>query len=628
MDSQPAQLSIDGNGSKKNGGNGRNIGIGRPRKSPSTPEFHDTSHIGQRDSEPPLPKNRLTTSGCSPLDSLSVNDADASLSVIDLYGDEVESRRTSDLEAQDSSGVANDESGTSLGAFARSTSNGIEEQGFDRYGFKKHNNFISEKEYNKWWQEYSQYCVRRKHKWKLFMEKSGLPLDNDSPYRFPSRSEKLRRYVRKGIPAEWRGNAWWHFARGQEKLNKNKGLYDKLLSQMNDKGKKKKAITDLDVIERDLHRTFPDNIHFQRETFQDDEPTMIRALRRVLVAFSWYNPKIGYCQSMNFLAGLLLLFMDEERAFWMLVIITSRYLPGVHNVNLEGVNIDQGVLMLCVKEYLPEFWRFIVPFPNQPNSLSYSQNPSLGKNEFLYKLPPITLCTASWFMGCFVGVLPIESTLRIWDCLFYEESHFLFKTSLAIMKLSEQELLKGKTLKALKHFSTFNGGEISREMQSTQDEAEMEIFQIIQTFPKRLLNPNDIFDKIIFKKRIPLNKLDQDEIDRCRKYVATQRQKYQNFHEIIGNERTNNNGGFSSTTDQANGRDFGRTAQNGGLRIRSSDLNDDKTASELINSALSSEVYGFKRGLSGVHWNNSIKEKVRQMRKKKAISDEHLKTDD
>ncbi|QLL33305.1 hypothetical protein HG536_0E02160 [Torulaspora globosa] len=625
MDSQPAQLTINHDGATTDDRSQRNRGIGLPRKSPSTPEVRGSFDNMRRIDAVPLPKHELTRNVSSTLDGSSVDNAEASLSVIDIYGDEVESRRTNDLEAQESNGVSNGGSGTSLAVFSRSRSNGTEEQSFDRYGFKKQSNFISEKEYNEWWQDYSQYCVRRKHKWKLFMEKSGLPLDNDSPYRFPSRSEKLRRYVRKGIPAEWRGNAWWHFARGQEKLNKNRGLYDRLLSQMNEKGKKK-AITDLDVIERDLHRTFPDNIHFQREKFQDDEPTMIRALRRVLVAFSWYNPKIGYCQSMNFLAGLLLLFLDEERAFWMLVIITSRYLPGVHNVNLEGVNIDQGVLMLCVKEYLPEFWRFIVPFPNQPGSLSYSQNPSLGKNEFLYKLPPITLCTASWFMGCFVGVLPIESTLRVWDCLFYEESHFLFKTSLAIMKLSEQELSKGKPLRALRQYSMSNGNENSREIQSSQDEAEMEIFQIVQTFPKRLLNPNDIFDKIIFKKRIPLNKLDQNEIDRCRKYVAAQRQKYKNFHEIMGNDRTNSGNSLSGTADLANNRNFEMNVEDNGLRIRSSDLDSDKTASELINSALSSEVYGFKRGLSGVHWNNSIKEKVRQMRKKKVISDEQLKS--
>ena len=45
------------------------------------------------------------------------------------------------------------------------------------------------------------------------------------------------------------------------------------------------------------------------------------ALRRVLLAFSVQNPKVGYCQSMNFLAATLLLALDraEEKAFWVLV---------------------------------------------------------------------------------------------------------------------------------------------------------------------------------------------------------------------------------------------------------------------------------------------------------------------
>ena len=44
-------------------------------------------------------------------------------------------------------------------------------------------------------------------------------------------------------------------------------------------------------------------------------------LRRVLLAFSVQNPRIGYCQSMNFLAAALLLALDrsEEKAFWVLV---------------------------------------------------------------------------------------------------------------------------------------------------------------------------------------------------------------------------------------------------------------------------------------------------------------------
>lgn len=85
------------------------------------------------------------------------------------------------------------------------------------------------------------------------------------------------------------------------------------------------------MIERDLFRTFPDNVYFNssvnkntheaRDTsYVREETALIKSLRRVLIAFAHYQPQIGYCQSLNFLAGLLLLFMNEERSFWMLVI--------------------------------------------------------------------------------------------------------------------------------------------------------------------------------------------------------------------------------------------------------------------------------------------------------------------
>lgn len=555
-------------------------GKGRiPMKSPSVPNLNSTLTGKSSSDQSTLGEWPLSNSKSPRLQPVTVSSTENStnLSFIELYNedgddedeegnddDRVGDREEDDRESGSASTTA--DPSPAVGPMKTSASELASSQ-YDRYGFKKQSSFITQEEYDEWWLDYSQYCVRRKRKWEILLEKSGLPTNNDCPDRYPSRSEKLKRYVRKGLPAEWRGNAWWYFARGQEKLNKNHGVYDSLLSKINGvKQKDKLQLRDLEVIERDLHRTFPDNIHFQKQPASQDEPIMIQSLRRVLTAFSIYNPKIGYCQSMNFLTGLLLLFMDEERAFWMLVIITSRYLPGVHNVNLEGVNIDQGVLMLCIKEYLPEFWSRIVP-PEQTSSAT--------KNEFLYKLPPITLCTAGWFMSCFVGIVPIETTLRIWDCLFYEESHILFKVSLSIIKLSEQD------------FPRHNHHHGHRSNNSREDE-DMEVFQVIQSFPKKLLNPNDIFDKVIFKRRVALNSLNQEEVDRCRKYVASQRLKYKNYSEIMGN----NSRGMSSA-----GRDS-------------------KMAEELINEALSSEVYGFKKSLTGVHWNNSIKEKVRQIRRR------------
>ncbi len=44
-------------------------------------------------------------------------------------------------------------------------------------------------------------------------------------------------------------------------------------------------------------------------------------------AYSWHNPAVGYCQSMNFVTAVLLLFVDEASAFALLAVIVEVYLP-------------------------------------------------------------------------------------------------------------------------------------------------------------------------------------------------------------------------------------------------------------------------------------------------------------
>ena len=588
------------------------------KKSPSMPSFHKfenyikhSSTSNNRSSIQFHDTGTLRVPGSLqelPVDTVSIED-----SFVDLYLDRNEESSVRSVLNRTSSFQS-----TTLKRRSEIT----DPQHFDRYGFKKKTQFITEEEYDRWWSEYSQYCVRRKHKWRNFLLKSGLSLKNDLPEKFPPQSEKLKRYVRKGIPAEWRGNAWWYFARGDEMLNKNRGLYLKLLKKVEENKKNKNIIQDFDVIERDLNRTFPDNIHFHRESFQREEPFMIQALRRVLLAFSIYDTEIGYCQSMNFLAALLLLFLNEEKAFWMLVIITKKYLPGVHSMNLEGVNVDQGVLILCIKEYLPELWSKM-----ESSMLNTTGQKSISQFEILNKLPPITLSTASWFMSCFVGVVPIETTLRIWDCLFYEKSHFLFKVSLAILKLSEEELLERKLSISQSILATFSSESLDHSYSSgssssvnhrsrprvedmSQDDYDMLFFQVIQTFPKKLLNPNDIFEKVIFKKKMVLNKLDQEEIDKVRKYVSSQRDKWAKFNKLL-NKDSNNNG----NNDPGNRMLCNNLDDIASIRDGTDSIN---LSNEEIMNTLTSEVSGFKRiSLSGVNWNNSIKIRVKNIRQKK-----------
>ncbi|RWA14330.1 hypothetical protein EKO27_g810 [Xylaria grammica] len=329
----------------------------------------------------------------------------------------------------------------------------------DRYGFRKSNQYITCEEYDKWDREYSKYLIRRRKKWNGFLKDNGLM--TDSPNRFPPRSAKAKRFVRKGIPPDWRGAAWFYYAGGPAIVAKHAGLYGELLDC-------EVKEVDAEAIERDLHRTFPDNIKFRSSTIpgtldQDKtsarnsqqtvtastaknaalpgETAMISALRRVLYAFSVYNPRIGYCQSLNFLAGLLLLFVEsEEQAFWLLNIITRVYLPGTHEMSLEGANVDLGVLMSSIRDTMPNVWAKIGGELDGTDVARPKSRRHRPRAELTTRLPPITLCMTAWFMSCFIGTLPIESTLRVWDIFFYEGSKTLFRMALTIFKLGESEI--------------------------------------------------------------------------------------------------------------------------------------------------------------------------------------------
>lgn len=75
-------------------------------------------------------------------------------------------------------------------------------------------------------------------------------------------------------------------------------------------------------IELDLLRTLPNNKHYSCPTSEG-----IQKLRNVLLAFSWRNPDIGYCQGLNRLVAVALLYLEQEDAFWCLVTIVEVFMP-------------------------------------------------------------------------------------------------------------------------------------------------------------------------------------------------------------------------------------------------------------------------------------------------------------
>lgn len=365
----------------------------------------------------------------------------------------------------------------------------------DQYGFHKATPHVTVDQFDAWHDPYSRYIDLRRQKWLALLRDGGI--SETDPATFPPRSNKIKRFIRKGIPPEFRGAAWFWYAGGHEHMRKNPGLYQRLVET----AQNTPMDDDKEHIERDLHRTFPDNIHFKPDpTDQSETPSgsgssnlrygsdnletpIIQTLRRVLYAFSKHNPKIGYTQSLNFITGLLLLFLPEERAFWMLHIITSEILPGTHEISLEGANADLWILMIALKEALPVVYTKVASSsPTTPKS----RPPAMTTST---RLPDITLGLTNWLMSMFISSLPFESTLRVWDVLFYEGSRTFFRVALSIFRLSQ------------------------REIYALSD--PMEIFQVVQTAPKKTLDANMLMNECFARRfRMSQARVESLRIDR------------------------------------------------------------------------------------------------------------------
>ncbi|OIW06847.1 hypothetical protein TanjilG_18229 [Lupinus angustifolius] len=244
--------------------------------------------------------------------------------------------------------------------------------------------------------------------------------------------EELEVLVHGGVPMALRGELWQAFV--GVKARRVENYYQDLLASENESERKmdQQSMQSKDdngipmadpilvpekwkgQIEKDLPRTFPGH-----PALDEDGRN---ALRRLLTAYARHNPSVGYCQAMNFFAGLLLLLMPEENAFWTLMGIIDDYFDGYYSEEMLESQVDQLVFEELVRER----------FPKLANHLDY-----LGVQ--------VAWVTGPWFLSIFVNMLPWESVLRVWDVLLFEGTRvMLFRTAVALMELYGPALVTTK----------------------------------------------------------------------------------------------------------------------------------------------------------------------------------------
>ncbi|CAA2979057.1 Hypothetical predicted protein [Olea europaea subsp. europaea] len=224
----------------------------------------------------------------------------------------------------------------------------------------------------------------------------------------------LKRLIRKGIPPSLRPKVWFSLSgAAKKKSTVPESYYNDLTGAVEDK-----VTPATKQIDQDLPRTFPGHPWL-------DTPEGHSALRRVLVGYSFRDSDVGYCQGLNYVAALLLLVMKtEEDAFWMLAVLLEDVLVNdCYTYNLSGCHVEQRVFKDLLTKKCPS-WRI------------YRIAAHLEAMEF-----DVSLVSTEWFLCLFSKSLPSETTLRVWDVLFYEGGKVLFNVALAIFKMNEEELL-------------------------------------------------------------------------------------------------------------------------------------------------------------------------------------------
>ncbi|CAL8266286.1 unnamed protein product [Gadus morhua 'NCC'] len=213
------------------------------------------------------------------------------------------------------------------------------------------------------------------------------------------RFQKVKIRCRKGIPSSLRSKAWQLLSNSQDLLDANPGKFEELEREP---GEAKW----LDIIEKDLHRQFPFHEMFAARGGHGQQD-----LYRILKAYTIYRPDEGYCQAQAPVAAVLLMHMPAEQAFWCLVQICERYLPGYYSAGLEAIQLDGEIFFSLLRRTCPMAYRHLKKF----------------------KIDPILYMT-EWFMCIFSRTLPWSCVLRVWDMFFCEGVKIVFRVGLVLLK--------------------------------------------------------------------------------------------------------------------------------------------------------------------------------------------------
>lgn len=231
----------------------------------------------------------------------------------------------------------------------------------------------------------------RSEKW-LSMKRRGLAAFAKS------HANTFLRRTNRGIPQEYRWDGWKVAVHYDHYYSIVAPEYEELSSKTN-------AYSS--IIQIDVPRTFPELKIFDEEVQQQ--------LSRILVAYSNYQPEVGYCQGMNFVAGLLLLVsgFNELETY----------------VSFVGLMCEFGLADFYMPSF-PLIQKYIQAFDKLTKNMWPGLHVHLKKEEI-----SVAVFLHQWLLTMFVVILPLRTVVTLWDYILFNKLSSVMAVSLGLLHL-------------------------------------------------------------------------------------------------------------------------------------------------------------------------------------------------
>lgn len=169
------------------------------------------------------------------------------------------------------------------------------------------------------------------------------------------------------------------------------------------------------VVYKDINRTFPEHPYFI--SAKSDAQA---ALSRVLSKYEAAHPKIGYCQGMNYVAGLLLMVSggNESETYAMFASLLEQNLAQMYAEGMPYLKRVCHAFNLIFAKALPDLYAHL-------------------QQEGV----PQELWISKWFLTLFALNLPIPVVVRAWDLLIVQGEVALHSIAIGILEFLKPQLL-------------------------------------------------------------------------------------------------------------------------------------------------------------------------------------------